>query len=311
MNAAETVTVTCPHCTNPLRALTQHAGKQVRCPNPTCLQPVAVPFTLDDEDEPDEPVLIPEDQADALPITPSVPAQARAPKPRRKHRRVEDDEDEPKTPTPVWPWALAGAGGLLLACASVGLGWMLLRTSDKPTDTTESGTTFAALESRKPEPKSKPDAPKPGIEPKSQKDSEAPKRPDPVDDPPPRPPARPVPAPELNVPNDPDPPVKLDVNAAAFVGKWEMAEPLLKQAGIDVSMEFRADGTCLATIRGAGQNEQKKGTWKWDGKKLHVEVDGGAKEKPSEIKWNGPDEFVVVTEAMPVTLRRVGKAPRP
>ena len=141
MNEDAVLTLTCPHCNKPLRALAEYAGGQVRCPHPDCQQPipVPVPLSLDDEEESDLPTVLPE------PPTPQpVAAEARPAKPPRKRRSADEDEPEPPARAAVLPWAFATAAVLVAAVAVAG--WAVTVARDKPDEA--AGERIATLEAK-------------------------------------------------------------------------------------------------------------------------------------------------------------------
>ena len=382
MSEAEFVTLTCPRCATQLRARATDAGKKVRCPDPHCRLLVTVPFALDatDLDEPDEPVLLPEDPTNPESVPVAEPVSTPAPEPRRKPRRYEEDE-EPKARAAVRLWAL-NAFAFLLAGGAV-LGWALTSTGDRPADSAERITALESenralrAENQKLRERLNPTKPDPKLkEPDKGPDGRADAREisytgflnlidagqvgsvtlfedraeGEVRDPnhelaqeqrigarglfaAPLPHTndlgplvhrieqadqrfrtsralanQPVPEPVVivrrdkpNPPSTPKPPEGRD----AFVGKWAVTDQQIDRAGGELSVEFRANGTCVLEFRtGAGAlPQQLPGTWQWEGGRLSLSING-APARPAEVKWNGPDEFVGTADNMPATVRR-------
>lgn len=347
MSAAEFVTLTCPHCSQRLRAKAADAGRQVRCPHPNCRRAVPVPLPLEAENEPDEPVLLPEDPAQPEPV-PVASAAAR-----RRPRAVpvaapRPDPHEPRSPqqpsnprAPVLPWALT-AGACLLAAVAVA-GWV--RTAVRADAGRAGAENLAALETRyrdaraenkqlrdeltalRAEPKV-PSAPAP-VEPRAGSTeplpAPAPVRPPapepapPRDDPPPfrpRPPRPAFPRPPEAFPRPPVVPAPVPapapmapkpVGRESFVGTWTFESPEIKKQGveIDLTIEFRDNGTCRVEAKVAGNVQELTGTWRWDGRRLHLEMDNApGASKPADVTWNGPDEFVGTADNTPATFRR-------
>jgi hypothetical protein len=370
MTEAETLTLTCPRCATPMRARATDAGRKVRCPHPECRLLVLVPFPLED-DEPDEPVLLPEDPADPqqvpLAVAPVPPreAPAPAPKPRRPTRHHEEDAVRPRTA--ILPWALT-AFALLLAAGAV-MGWVVSATRDDP-------DSAAALEAKNRDLRAenqklrgqldaaKPPAPRPlsasareitysgflnlvdagqlksvtlfgddraegevrdpnhelaqeqrlgtrglfvvylppsgdagalvqRIERADQRYRAEQERAN-----------RPVSEP-VSVTRRDDPGKKIETPGRppegrdAFVGKWSVTDAQIERSGAELTVEFRADGTCALNSRIRGITQELSGTWRWDGR-LHLSLSGSA----AAVAWNGPDEFVATADNVPSTFRR-------
>jgi hypothetical protein len=153
MSEADVITLPCPHCDRPLRAKTASAGKQVWCPHPDCQRAVQLPLSLEDEDEPEEAVLLPEDPSDPQPVPVATapvcpratPVAPPAPTPRRKRRRYEDEE-ESKARGAILPWTLT-ACALLLASGAV-VGWVVTATRNPTPVSSDSADRVAALEAK-------------------------------------------------------------------------------------------------------------------------------------------------------------------
>jgi hypothetical protein len=328
MSEAGILTLTCPHCAKRVYAKSTDAGRRVRCPHLDCRKAVPVPLPMGDEDEPEEAVLIPEDPADPAPVAKApvvpraAPAPTAAPKPRRKPRRYEEDEDAAKKRAAILPWALTAVACLLASGAVAG--WVISATQ-APSSAGTDGTAdrVAALESKNRELRAE------NLNLRTQLDkakpvtiAPAPKEPDipaPAppwfNDPPPGrfdpPPNRfdPKPPDEPKPPKPIEPPAKPAVGRDAFVGKWSVESPELKKQGIEIDMtvEFREDGTCRVEARVAGSSQDLNGKWRWEGRRLHVEMDQSPDAgKPAEVKWNGPDEFTMTGagDNMTATFRR-------
>jgi hypothetical protein len=315
MSETAYVTLTCPHCAKPLRASPADAGGKVHCSNPDCLRPVSVPPAP--EDEPDEPVLLPEDpvapQTVPVAAAPTLPAAPRAkpapiPAPPPKPR---PEESEPPQRTPLLPWVLA-AFACMVASGAI-TGWVMTATREKPASA--SAEAVAAFETKNRDLRAenqklrdqleaaKPVAPAP-----APKEPEKPAAPEIKDPPPPvrrnaDPPAKPPEEPKPP-PNKPDPPAKPAQARDAFVGMWSVNDPQLKALQAEATFEFRADGTSGIEIRIAGMEQGLTGTWRWDRRRLHMEIEGIPGGKPAEVKWNGADEFIATADNMPVTFRR-------
>lgn len=320
MSETAYITLTCPHCAKPLRASPADAGHEVRCPHPDCLRAVPVPPAP--EDEPDEPVLLPEDPAvpqtvAAAPTLPSAPrtkpAAVPTPAPHPKPPR-EKPERPPRAP--LLPWVLA-AFACMVASGAI-TGWVMTATREMPAPASAESVAALAANNRDLRAENqklrdqlaapKPVAPAPAPAPKQPKEPEKSAAPE-NDDPLP-PPVRRNPDPPAKPPEEPKPPPKADPPAKpaqardAFVGMWSVNDPQLKVLQAEVTFEFRADGTSTIDIQTAGVNQGLTGTWRWDGRRLHLEIEGIPGGKPAEVKWNGADEFVATADNMPVTFRR-------
>ena len=290
MTEAVFVTLTCPHCAKQLRVSAEDAGQQIPCPHPKCGQLVPVPRTPE-ETEPDEPVVLPEDPANPQQVPVAVaPESAPTSEPRQKPRYYEE-VDEPPRP-PILPWALT-AFACLLAAGAV-MGWVVTATQNDPDP-----DTVAALEAKNRDLRSenqalrdrlnaaKPAAPTGPQVPAPRPNGEPPSASGRTD-PPPKPPDEPKPRDGRGV----------------FFGKWAVTDQQIEKSGAELTVEFRTDGTCTLTARtGGGGQQELPGTWRWDGRQLHMSI-SGMQSSPADVEWTGPDEFIGTADNVASTFRR-------
>lgn len=111
-----------------------------------------------------------------------------------------------------------------------------------------------------------------------------------------------VPVPQPAEPNRANPGAR---GRDAFVGRWVAVDLPVMQPKLELSVEFRDDGTCEMVVNGLGGvgGQQRVGKWRWEDDRLTLEFTG-TEGRPATVKWNGPDEFVATTDATPVTFRR-------
>ena len=90
-----------------------------------------------------------------------------------------------------------------------------------------------------------------------------------------------------------------------------MVDQRIQNTGLEVTIEFRADGTCACQIRGPGLSDDKAGKWALGRQKAaYVEVEGGGGNKPADVAWNGPGRVFTVTEnGMTVAVSAARKRP--
>lgn len=93
----------------------------------------------------------------------------------------------------------------------------------------------------------------------------------------------------------------------AFVGRWAAVDLPAMQPRIELSVEFKGDGTCEMVVEGVGGGAQRLGgTWRWEDDRLTLAFANADGAKPATVKWNGPNEFVAAGDNMPpVTFRRL------
>jgi hypothetical protein len=264
MGRVNVLTLTCPHCDKQLRVGVEHSGWRTRCPHPDCRRPLTIPMSAEPDDEPDEAVLIAEGPPNPIPVIP--------------RHGPRDADTPPQRRTAALLWALTAL--LMLATASLALGWAVFKVWRAPAPRTAS--------SREPVPKAvAPDPrPAPPATPPVEPDAPAPAKPV-------EPPARPdAPPPKRERPRD----------RAAFVGRWEVAGP---RGDSHVTMEFRADGACELSIDAPDVPAQRfAGMWRWEDGRLSLALAGVEGARPSDVRWNGPDEFVATNDGTPVVYRR-------
>jgi hypothetical protein len=117
---------------------------------------------------------------------------------------------------------------------------------------------------------------------------------------PPAEPPAPDPTPK---PVEPPPKRERPRDRAAFVGRWEVAGP--RGGGSHVTMEFRPDGACELSIDAPdGPAQRLAGMWRWEDGRLSLSLAGVDGARPSEVRWNGPDEFVATNDGTTTTYRR-------
>ena len=302
MTEAVFVTIACPHCTKQLRVSAEDAGHQVPCPHPKCGQLVPVPLAPE-EDEPDEPVVLPEDPANPQQVPLAVAAEPAPPSEPRQEPRYYEEVDDPPRP-PILPWALT-AFAFLLAAGAV-MGWVVTATQNDP-------DALAALEAKNRALRTENETLRDRLN-ATKTAAPAPTGPQvPVPAPRPNgdpPSGRPNPDPPAKSPDEPKPPFRVEPlpkqrdGRDAFVGKWAVTDQQIEKSGAELTVEFRADGTCALSARtGGGGQQELPGTWRWDGRQLHLSI-SGMQSTPAEVEWNGPDEFVGTADNVPSTFRR-------
>ncbi len=270
MSAANVLTLTCPRCAKQSRVGVEHAGQRTQCPHPDCRHALTIPLTLDDDPEPEEAVLIAEGPPVLWPVAP----------------RAAGSHREPRSALRLWVWT-----AVILAAISVPAALMLLwaRPTPAPQVTAIEPPTLLPREKAAGPPHKAPAVrpPVPAAPPAEQ---------------PPPPAARPDPGPPAKPPERPKP-----IDRDAFVGVWEVTWPdLRKNAGWEGALEFRADGTsrfCIDTDMGP---LELSGRWRWDGRRLHAELDTGGS-TAVEVEWNGPDQFAASADGRPILFRRKPK----
>lgn len=270
MSAANVLTLTCPHCARQLRVGVEHAGWRTRCPHPDCRRSLTIPHNLDHDNEPEEAVLIAEGPPVPIPVTPRYGPRA-------------DDRFRPprRARGPARLWALAAL--LVGAAVALVVGWAIVKAWRARADRT-AGTPAADF--------------RPADTKGSAEHAPPPREPEPIA---PVQPIPEVPRPEpVAAPGRKNPPRGRD----AFVGRWAAVE-VPQQGAIEVTIEFRADGGCELAIDGPGTPAQRfAGAWKWEDDRLSLSLAGVDGARPSEVKWNGPDEFIAINDDKPATFRR-------
>jgi hypothetical protein len=342
MSNAGSLTVTCPRCGEPFQVSAALAGEEVLCRHAACGRAFTVPLPLEDDepieavihdrtverapepapaadDEPDEPVLLPEDPANPqdVPIaaaTAPVRRSAKAvprPRTRPKPPPLPRDKSERNPRAVLLPWILAAVAFVVATGAATG--WVATSMRGRSAD--RDAERLAVLETRYRDLRAENQKLREQLEPPAPVAAAPPKRPDTPPPVPSRPPVEePAPAAPVpfrpNFPRPPRPNLGRPAEARdAFVGVWTINDRNVQANNLGVTITFRADGTFGIDVENpgvAGMN-QIKGKWRWDGQ-LHLELDDLPNSpKPADVKWNGPDEFVATVDNVPTTFRRKGK----
>lgn len=132
--------------------------------------------------------------------------------------------------------------------------------------------------------------------------SESPKAAAPNDERPVEPPAPDEPTPQAAPDERQQPRRDQPRGREAFVGTWEVVDPQLREMKLEMTAEFRADGSYELRTDGPDAPAPRFGVWKWDGQlSLHV---GGIDARPSDVRWTGPDQFVTTNDGSLTTYRR-------
>lgn len=278
MGRANVLTLTCPHCARQLRVGTEHAGWKTRCPHTDCRRSLTIPLNLDYDDEPEEAVLIAEGPPQPIAVVP---------------RRGPRDDFEPARPRGrgvTLLWVLTGL--LMGATVAVAIGWTLVKVWRARSAAPEASVgEVAPADAKAPAPA--PPAPEPD--------------PTPVLPPFPHPDVPPTPVPDVPVPKPVEPkrPNPPNRGRDAFVGRWMAVDLPVMQPKLELTIEFRDDGTCQMAVNGLSgvQGQQLTGKWRWEDDRLTLEL-VGTEGRPATVKWNGPNEFVATNDNMPVTFRR-------
>lgn len=279
MGRTNVLTLTCPHCARQLRVGTEHAGWRTRCPHPDCRRSLTIPLNLDHDDEPEEAVLIAEGPPVPIAVVP------------RRGPRDSSDRHPPRGRRATLLWVLTGL--LMGATIAVVVGWTLVKVWRARSPTPEASARGAESPDAK--------GAAPGPPQREPQPTAAPGR-----SPFPHPDVAPAPVPDVPIPQPVEPKRANPGGREVFVGRWAAVDLPVMQPKIELSVEFRDDGTCEMVIEGIGGGGQRLGgMWRWEDDRLTLSFANVEGAKPSMVKWNGPNEFVATNDNMPVTFRRL------